>query len=200
LLLASPTGAERKLALGPLQGKYPAVAGFISPDGRKLAVNFSTGIYGPLYVASFSLDHKTGDEPKLITPADWIVLSPVWTPDSKEILFIRGTGGNAGSDTAMFRVSVSGGAPKHVQFAGDNPWFFDVARGGHRMAFTRMRRKASIYRYEMEAGGAIGKEAQVIASSSRQDRYPAYSPDGARIAFVSNRGGPTEIWTARSDG
>ena len=199
LYLASPTGPERKLVIGPLEGKYPVSAGFISPDGRKLAVNFSIGPYEPLYIVSLSADYKTEGKPKLLTPEDWIALSPVWTPDSEDILFIRGSGGNAGLDTAMFRVSLAGGAPKRVQFAGDNPWFFDVARHGHHMAFTRMHRKANIYRCELEASGAMG-QAQVIAPSSRQDGDATYSPDGTRIAFTSNRSGPREIWTAQPDG
>jgi Tol biopolymer transport system component/plasmid stabilization system protein ParE len=200
LYLGSVHGAERKLVVGPLEGKYPVSAGFISPDGRKLAVNFSIGRYEPLYVVDLSAGQQTEGQPKLLTPADWIALSPVWTADSKEVLFIRGSGGNAGLDTAMFRVSTVGGPPKQVQFAGNNPWFFDVARQGHRMAFTRMHRKANIYGVEFETGGVISKEAQVIASSSRQDRYPTFSPDGTRIAFVSNRSGPMEIWTAQADG
>jgi len=200
LYLAAVPGAERKLVAGPLDGKYPVDAAVLSPDGRKLAVSFSIGGYEPLYVVSLSSDHQAQGQPKLLTPADWIAVSLVWSPDSKEILFIRGTGGNEGLDTAMFRVSIAGGAPKQVQFAGNNPWYFDVAHQGHRMAFTRMHRKANIYRVALEAAGGIAKEPQVIASSSRQDRYPTYSPDGRRIAFVSNRSGPMEIWTAQAGG
>ena len=200
LYLAAVPGVERKLVVGPLDGKYPVDSGVLSPDGRKLAVSFSMGGYQPLYVVSLSADHQAQSQPKLLTPADWIAVSLVWSPDSKEILFIRGTGGNQGLDTAMFRVSIAGGAPRQIQFAGNNPWYFDVAHQGHRLAFTRMHRKANIYRVELEAAGVIAKEPQVIASSSRQDRYPTYSPDGRRIAFVSNRSGPMEIWTAQAGG
>jgi Tol biopolymer transport system component len=198
--LASPTGAERKLVTGPLDGKYPVSAGIISPDGRKLAVTFLIGAYFPLYVVPLSADYKTEGPLKLLSPADWVTLLPVWTQDSKEILFIRGMDANIGRDTAMFRVSIAGGVPKQVQFAGENPWAFDVARQGHRMAFTRMHRKSNIYRVEFGPGGSIGAESHMVASSSRQDGSPTYSPNGERIAFVSNRSGLAEIWTAQADG
>ena len=39
-----------------------------------------------------------------------------------------------------------------------------------------------------------------LIASSRQEVQPAFSPDGTRIAFTSNRSGPQEIWICRSDG
>jgi len=39
-----------------------------------------------------------------------------------------------------------------------------------------------------------------ITSSSREDAWPAWSPDGARLAFVSNRDFNREIYIANADG
>lgn len=39
-----------------------------------------------------------------------------------------------------------------------------------------------------------------FAPSSRFDAMPSHSPDGSRVAFVSNRGGRPEIWIAARDG
>jgi Tol biopolymer transport system component len=39
-----------------------------------------------------------------------------------------------------------------------------------------------------------------ITSSTREDTLPHSSPDGARIAFSSNRSGKWEIWVANADG
>src|SRR5262249_51385134 len=39
-----------------------------------------------------------------------------------------------------------------------------------------------------------------FAFSTRPDYQPQYSPDGQRVAFVSDRSGPSEIWTCDKDG
>jgi Tol biopolymer transport system component len=43
-------------------------------------------------------------------------------------------------------------------------------------------------------------EPTVIMNSTRADHSPAISPDGERIAFVSDRTGNEEIWVSRADG
>ncbi len=45
-----------------------------------------------------------------------------------------------------------------------------------------------------------GPTRNLTRSSGANDRDPAWSPDGRRIAFVSDRTGETEIWTAAQDG
>jgi Tol biopolymer transport system component len=39
-----------------------------------------------------------------------------------------------------------------------------------------------------------------LIASTREERDPAYSPDGRRIAYVSGQSGPPEIWMCESDG
>jgi serine/threonine protein kinase/Tol biopolymer transport system component len=197
LYLAPLNGGEKKLILGPLQGQFSVTAGILSPDSRKLAVVYS---HAGLFVVGLSADFKPEGEPRQISP-DWPIVSPAWTPDGKDIVFIRASGNaNAGSDTAMYRVSADGGAPRRMSFAGDNPWFLAIARRGDRMAFTRMHRDTNIYRVALDAGGKVGGPDQAIISSSRRDDSAYYSPDGSRIAFASNRTGPMEIWIAQADG
>ena len=41
---------------------------------------------------------------------------------------------------------------------------------------------------------------QLVASSTKMEWDPQYSPDGRKIAFASDRSGSTEIWVCASDG
>jgi len=120
--LASIDGAETRLLTGPLEGKHSPRGAIFSPDAHKVALVYTIGPYEPLYVTAVSADYKPQGELKALTPPDWTVISPAWTADGKEIIFVRGGGGNVGMDTAMYRVSSDGsGPPRRIQFAGDNP-------------------------------------------------------------------------------
>ncbi|MGC2209203.1 MAG: hypothetical protein WA532_03735, partial [Candidatus Korobacteraceae bacterium] len=198
MYLAPLNGGDKKLVIGPLQGKFEVEGGILSPDSSKVALIYD---HPGLYVVGLSSDYKPEGEPKLLTPPDWRIVSPAWTPDGKEILFIRSAeNANIGGDTAMYRVAIDGGDPRLVSFAGENPWFLAIARRGNRMAFTRLHRDTNIYRVGLPSRGMSHEAAQAFISSSRRDDSAFYSPDGSHIAFISNRTGPLEIWVATADG
>jgi serine/threonine protein kinase/WD40 repeat protein len=201
LYLFQMHGGEKKLIVPPLQDRHPVVGGVISPDGRSLAVIFMVGGRRPLYIVPLGSGYAPAGEPRAITPADWDVASWAWMPDSKEIILISViTGSNLGGITAMYRVAADGGTPRRMDFAGDNPWFLDVARRGDRLAYTRLQRDVNVYAAELAPDGTLTSPGQSVASSSRRDISPVYSPDGARIAVSSDRDGSSEIWLTASDG
>ena len=205
LYAISVATGERKLIVDSINGKWPVVAGIVSPDGRRIALlSRRAGVF----VLPVSAELKPEGEAKQITP-DWPAVSPRWTPDGSEIVFIRSFGNaNLGGDTAMYRVSADGGTPRRIDFAGDSPWFLTIAQRGNRMAFTRLHRDTNVYRVALSSakvasparGSVQPAGGEAIISSSRRDDMASYSPDGTRIAFLSNRTGPLEVWTANADG
>jgi Tol biopolymer transport system component len=59
---------------------------------------------------------------------------------------------------------------------------------------------SNIWRVDLRRpGGKPGSPAQFI-SSTKPERDPWYSPDGKRIAFVSQRSGADEVWVCDGDG
>jgi len=44
------------------------------------------------------------------------------------------------------------------------------------------------------------EHSELFAPSSRYESLPQFSPNGRSVAFLSNRGGPPEIWVAEHDG
>ncbi|MBZ5633441.1 MAG: protein kinase [Acidobacteriia bacterium] len=198
LYLAPLQGGERKVLL---EGKYQCGAGSISPDGHTLAAACRTAAGSPLYVVPLSDGYVVKGTPRMVAPEDWNVPSWSWTPDSKELVFIRSIGNaNLGGDSFMYRVAIDGGTPQRIEYTGNNPWYLDVARRGDRLAYTRLKRDINVYRAELEPDGTLKKPGERIASSSRTEMDAQYSPDGSRIVFTSNRSGPDEIWVAGSDG
>ncbi len=45
-----------------------------------------------------------------------------------------------------------------------------------------------------------GKNQRRLTRNPASDAFPAWSPDGKRIAFLSDRSGPTEVYVMRADG
>ena len=45
-----------------------------------------------------------------------------------------------------------------------------------------------------------GATRNLTHSSTAHDKFPRWSPDGSRVAFISDRSGEEEIWTAAQDG
>lgn len=112
-----------------------------------------------------------------------------WTPDAGAILYVRGGSANrqgespnptsdpAGAEQAIWRISLDGGGPVKIG-AGSG---VAVSPQGDGIAFVR---KGQIYWASFEAGKEPVQWVQA-RGSARQLRF---SPDGAKLAFVSGRG------------
>src|SRR5262245_46802670 len=68
----------------------------------------------------------------------------------------------------------------------------DLARDGRTIVFELL---GDLYTLPI-AGG----EATRITSGQAYDMQPAFSPDGKRIVFISDRNGSENVWLANSDG
>ena len=88
------------------------------------------------------------------------------------------------------------GAPRQVDFTTDEgTWLsLDVAPDGRWLAFDLL---GHIHRLPIDGG-----EADVLTQNSGPaiNFHPAISPDGARIAFISDRQGQNNVWTMAADG
>ena len=108
-----------------------------------------------------------------------IIAGPVWTPDSEELWFVHLDDPLPGSRYAretLYAIGVDGtGARKVVQgkFVRSDP-HLEWSPGGERLLFS-----GGNIIYSIDADGSNFRE---IASDAR---YPSWSPDGSRIAFIS---------------
>ena len=68
-----------------------------------------------------------------------------------------------------------------------------LAPKGERVLFGA---RGDIFSAPVEKGGT----RNLTHSSNAHDKYPRWSPDGSRVAFVSDRSGEEEVWVAAQDG
>src|ERR1035437_4502247 len=103
-----------------------------------------------------------------------------WLPDGSEFVFGSGTGANF----ELWRIAVSNGAiPRRVNLDASNASAPAISRLGNRLAFATWKYDLNIWRIDLKAPGQKpGLPLRFIASTEEQT-YPAYSPDGRRIAF-----------------
>src|SRR5215813_9001905 len=90
-------------------------------------------------------------------------------------------------------------APYRLAFAlgGGTP---AIARRGDRMAFARSAGEIDIWSLPLDKHGRAAGPSVKAFDSSRSEFGPAFSPDGARVAFESDRSGNSEIYVCLSDG
>jgi Tol biopolymer transport system component len=153
-----------------------------SPDGKKIV--YVQGHGDAIYV----MNSDGTNQSRLSTNAgdDWDE-RPIWSPDGGKIVF------TGSLDPGMPGVYVmnSDGTNQHVLASGGSPVW---SRDGTKIAFIAGNPR------ELLTMNADGTNQQQITHDSAYTRYPNWSPNGAKIAFLSQRDGNNEIYTINADG
>lgn len=196
--LSTVTGALTPLTEPPLPSEMH-IAPAVSPDGRTLA--FMRGSVWPdfsIQALALSAELKPIAAPRPVNTGNRTDLWPAWFPNSKEIIFTSSISSAVG---ALFRVPVYGAA-KPVQLHGLDPvaYFPSISADGSLAYATGSPSNGAIHRFDLSSNPRLPQKSIEIAPSTYMQQSPAYSPDGAQIAFESERSGHREIWISSADG
>jgi dipeptidyl aminopeptidase/acylaminoacyl peptidase len=134
-----------------------------------------------------------------LTDHDSGVLSPVWSPDDRWVYFAS-TRGGAGN---IWKADVRGRELRQVTAGQGDDGDLDLSADGKRIVFSTYRMNANLAEIPMEPGGAGRQQMNWLTTdSARSELCPAYSPEGTRVAYFSNRsGGENEtVWVIDADG
>jgi TolB protein len=170
-----------------------------SPDGSRIAY-VSTAFHGRFHV--FVLDVRGGapaGEPVRITEdrdsnlpryyySKWdLYLSPAWSPDGRELLVVSNRGQVWGTG-GIWRMEPRAGAPMTLVRDEETNWKArpDWARDGKRIVYSSYlgRQRNQIWLTTAAAGHPFE-----LTYCECDHTRPRWSPDGRRIAFVTNESG-----------
>ena len=188
-----------------------------SPDGKRIA--FVSTLYNKrfhIFTADFGdgklerVERLTGehksDLPRYYYSAYDHEINPVWSRDGREIIYVSnrnhiyGTGGfwRTASRTAAAEDIAAGSGAHEIHYEETN-WKArpDLSPDGSRLVFSSYVGRSWHNLWVMPAAGG---DAFAVAYGDWDQTYPRWSPDGTRIAFISNQSGNTEIDIERIPG
>jgi TolB protein len=119
-------------------------------------------------------------------------ISPVWSRDGSEILFISNRGHIYGTG-GFWRMKAEPGAEPHEIYYEETTWKArpDFSPDGKRIVYASYLGRSWHQLWLMPAAGGDGFP---ISYGDFDNTNPRWSHDGAKIAFISNRSGNTSLW------
>lgn len=185
-------GVPQRIELG---SAGPEMAPSISPDGTRVAfVRLDENLTSHLFVADISGQNQreiTFPVPPSVIQA---VSSPSWSPDGSSLLFSAGQPGML----HLWKVRANGTLLAQLTDAAvsdlDGAWSPD----GKQIAFVRTPSPAFSQIMLLDLNTGVERSF----GFAWRNRYPAFSPDGAKLAFVSNMAdnADLEVYTVGVDG
>lgn len=178
-----------------------------SPDGKRI-VFVSTSYNKRFHIFRADvLDRKlenvvrlTGetksDLPRYYYSAYDMEISPVWTRDGQEILFVSNKGHIHGTGGFWRMKAEPGSAAREIHYEETN-WKArpDFSPDGSRMVYSSYLGRQWHQLWVMPANGG---DAFPISYGDWDETSARWSPNGKSLAFVSNRNGNTELWIQNS--
>jgi TolB protein len=176
----SPDGSRLAFVSTAFNGRWHVFVGRFDPasglaDVRRVTVDRDSGL--PRYYYSV-FDHY---------------LSPTWSPDGRELIFVSNRGrvyGTGGIWRAAVRDTLADARELHYE---ETTWKArpDWARDGKRVVYSSYHGRQWNQLWLLSADG--GDPTQ-LTYGEFDATVPRWSPDGRRIAYVSNEGGNTSLW------
>ena len=190
IFAVSPDGGRQRQLTSTPEGAFDRQPR-ISPDGRRLAF---LRRFGQVGTGVFIQTLKEPGAPRPLVPGEWQVWDLAWAADGRSLLFASERAGQEG----LYGVALEGGPPWALPLVGGSGRSIPaVSRQGDRLAYSVHSSDMNVWRVEARAGAP---SPHPWIQSTRHDNGPAFSPDGQRVAFLSDRSGNTQIWVCEADG
>jgi Tol biopolymer transport system component len=186
-VVALDSGKVQRLT-NPAEGSEGDSTPAVSPSGSSIAFVRHTQNEG----ADIFLCDATGGGVRRLTFDDRGIRGIAWTRDGQDLLY----SGNRVGGWRLWRVPAYGGSPRDLIISGKQAYY--PAIGRNRLAYTDSPTVSAIWRAKLTTGDVV--EERPILRSTGREVTPVWSPDGTRIADVSDQSGSEEIFVSDADG
>lgn len=183
------------LRVQPLTTPPTSVYGDTSPrfapmgDGMQLAF-VRTDICGISDLYTVSLDTRTAQrltyDKRGITGMDW-------KADGSGVVYTA----NRTHNNSLWEIPLTGESPQLVAATAGEHDLVAVTQSASHLAFSKWEYDSNIWQI---ATATPHSTPQRLLGSTRYEEAPHVSPDGTRIAFISERSGTSEVWMSNVDG
>ena len=165
---------------------------FLSPDGTRFAGGITDEASGNSDIWIYDLER---DVPMRFTFGELSEFAPIWSPAGTRVAFAALKDSENALDADVYVKSASGDAPEEL-LVDTEEWAIPTAWSpdGRFLAVTSfdVKNDADLWFYPMEGDG------QPVAYLERDfnDLWAIFSPDGRRVAYLSDESGRQELYVA----
>jgi TolB protein len=175
-----------------------------SPDGKRIAfVSTSYQKHFHIFIAQFANGELTdvkrltgetrSDLPRYYYSEFDHEISPAWSPDGAEVIFVSNRGHIYGTG-GFWRMKAEPGAEAREIHYEETAWKArpDFSPDGKRIVYASYLGQQW---HQLSVMPAVGGDPFPLSYGDFDNVDPRWSPDGAKIAFISNHDGNTSLWT-----
>ena len=172
-----------------------------SPDGSRIAYVESNGAFtvgtafGNMAPSAIEVVPVIGGSPVPVTSREFQNSNPVWSRDSRSLLFLSTREGQR--DLYRVRLAKSGtpvGRPERIT-TGLRAHSAAMGPDGGTLLYTALSLQANVWSIRIPQRGSISiREAEPVTEGNQSIEIPDVSPDGKWIAFDSDQSGNADIY------
>ncbi len=199
LVLISPETGESRRMLAAANPDVSDSSPSFSSDGHWLAfARFLQPYNTTLLLQRLSPALQPLGDPIAVREAGTNPMSPVWTKDSRTLLFLDGPSRLMQADMSDV---VAIRPARQIYVANTALEGLSLDGPGLRLLTSSQVNNTELWTVPLRAGGMAAAGApQKILVSRASEEFPEYSPDGRSLAFISTRDGSSQIWLASANG
>jgi Tol biopolymer transport system component len=186
--LALDSGKLQRIT-NPAEGSEGDSTPAVAPSGSTIAFVRHTPNDG----ADIFLCDASGAGVRRLTFDDRGIRGISWSRDGQDLIYSA----NRAGGWRIWRVPAYGGSPREYTLGGKQAYYPTVGR--NRLAYTDSPTVSAIWRATLGGGADVVEERALLRSTGRES-MPMWSPDGTRIADVSDQTGAEEIFVSDASG